>query len=182
MYNQRVKHNARSSSSIPEFLSVRRIRPHNSCELRLPLVAIGQQFLFVIQQLFSRLSSILGIRSLHNSVDGATLLAESTVDAFGHVDVVSSRPSATVFAFLGFDCDSLSGADGFAELAGDATFFTGGIPPEGMFATEAWRYRAFLEGVVDGVSEQKLSAIVLYLLLKRQWRGDSDLRRSEELL
>lgn len=42
----------------------------------------------------------------------------SAVDALGHVDVVPGRPPRAVLARLGLDRDSLSRADGFAELAG----------------------------------------------------------------
>lgn len=42
----------------------------------------------------------------------------TAVDALGHVNVVPGRPPRAVLARLGLDRDSLSRADGFAELAG----------------------------------------------------------------
>jgi hypothetical protein len=44
-------------------LPIRRIGPGNSRQLRLPLVTIGQQLLLVVQQLFPRLSRVLGVRT-----------------------------------------------------------------------------------------------------------------------
>lgn len=52
--------------------------------------------------------------TLNNGVDGTALLAESAVDALCHIDVVSCRPPAAIFALLGFDGNGLSGADGLA--------------------------------------------------------------------
>ena len=65
----------------------------------------------VVQKLLSCLSSILGIRRLNNSVDGARLLAEAAVNALGHVDIVLGRSARTVSSLLSLDGDSLGGAD-----------------------------------------------------------------------
>jgi len=63
-------------------------------------------------------------------------LAETAVDALGHVDVVTSCAARAVRALFGFDGDGLGGADGFAELAGDAAFFARRVPAQSVFATE----------------------------------------------
>ena len=38
-------------------------------------------------------------------------------DTLGHVDIVSNGSSSAVFSRLCFDSDSLSGTDGFTQLA-----------------------------------------------------------------
>lgn len=44
---------------------------------------------------------------LYNSIHGTRLLTEATVDAFGHVNVITGRPPAAVSACLCFYGDSL---------------------------------------------------------------------------
>lgn len=90
--------------------------------------------------------------TLDNSINRATLLAVTTVDALGHINVISGCPSTSVLAFLGLDGDSLSGANGLAELASDATLLTSGIAAQSMFATEAGGDGTLLEGVVDSIT------------------------------
>lgn len=133
-------------------LSVRRVRPRNSSELRLPLISIHQQLLLVIQQLLSRLGRILGIWTLHNCIHRAALLTEPAVDALRHVDVVASGASGAVRALLGFNRDGLCGTNGFAEFAGDASFFACGVAAQSVLASEARGDGAFFEGVVDRIS------------------------------
>jgi hypothetical protein len=102
------------------------------------------------QYAFTRV--VVAILTLDNGINRAALLTQSAVDALGHINVVSGCPPATVLTLFGFNCDGLGRADGLAELACDATFFTGRIATEGMLASEAGRDRPLLEGVVDGVS------------------------------
>jgi hypothetical protein len=45
------------------------------------------------------------IRTFNNRINGATFLAEATVNAFRHVNIISRSPSATVFSLFCFDCD-----------------------------------------------------------------------------
>lgn len=89
--------------------------------------------------------------TLDNRVHRATLLAVATVDALGHVDIVSCCPTTPVHTFLSFDGDGLRRADGFAQLAGDATLFTSGVPTEGVFTAETRGNGTLFEGVVDRV-------------------------------
>jgi hypothetical protein len=65
----------------------------------------------VVQELLSRLGGVLGVRRLNNGIDWATLLAETAVDALGHIDIVSGCSSAAVLTLLSFNGDSLSWAD-----------------------------------------------------------------------
>jgi hypothetical protein len=46
----------------------------------------------------------------------------------------------------------LGRADGFAELAGDAALFAGGVAAQGVLTAETGGDWTFLEGVVDCVS------------------------------
>lgn len=142
----------RHNTSIPILLPIRCIRPRHRRQLRLPLVPIRQQLLLVIQQLLPRLGRVLRIRALDNRIHGAALLAESAVDALGHVDVVARGAAGAVLALLGLDRDGAGGADGFAQLAGDAAFFAGRVPAQGVFAAEARGDGSLFEGVEDCVA------------------------------
>lgn len=112
----------------------------------------ASQLTLVIQQLLTRLSRVLGIRALDNSIDRARLLAEAAVDALGHVDVVARGAAGPVGALLGLNSDGLRGADGLTQLAGDAALLARGVPPQGVLAPEPRGDGALLEGVVDCVS------------------------------
>jgi hypothetical protein len=75
--------------------------------------------------------------TLYNRVNWAALLAETAVDALGHIDIVASGPPAAVHTLLGLDCDGLCRTDGFAELASNAALLACGVPSESVFASEA---------------------------------------------
>lgn len=45
---------------------------------------------------------------LYDSIHRTRLLTEAAVDAFGHVDVIASRPPAAVSASLCFNADGLN--------------------------------------------------------------------------
>jgi len=49
--------------------------------------------------------------------------------ALCHVNIVTRGPPATVLTLLGFNGNSQCRADGFAELACNASLFTGGVSP-----------------------------------------------------
>ncbi len=72
-------------------------------------------------------------------------------------------------------------ADGFAELAGDATFFAGRVAAQGVFAAEARGDGAFFEGVVDCVAVSNRSVFVVWMA-RLVWCGGGNLRWPEELL
>ena len=71
-----------------------------------------------------------------NGVHRACLLAETAVDAFGHVNIVARGAARAVIARLGINGNRLRGADRFAKLAGNAAFFAIGIAAQRVFATE----------------------------------------------
>ncbi len=102
--------------------------------------------------LFSEFRGILGVGTFHNRIHRAALLTKSTIDALCHINIVPRCAAGPVLALLGFDGDGLRGADGLAQLASDAAFFTGGVAAEGVFASETGRDWAFFERIIYGVA------------------------------
>jgi hypothetical protein len=90
-------------------------------------------------------------RTLNNSINRTTLLAQTTVNALGHVNVISRRPPASVRSLLSFDRNSLGRADSFTQLASNAPLFASWISPQRVFASESWRDGTFLERVINCV-------------------------------
>merc|ERR1719370_2648952 len=78
------------------------------------------------------------------------LLAESAVDALGHVNVVSGGSPGTVTPLLSLNSDCLSGTDGLTELAGNAPLLPAGVPSQCVLPAEPWGQGPFLKRVVDG--------------------------------
>jgi len=118
--------------------------------LLLPLVAIGQQLLLIVQELLMCFGGELKVGPFHDGIDGTGLLTVSAVNALGHVDVVPGGPTGPVLSLLGIDGDGLGGTGRLAELAGDAPLVTGGVPAQGVLTTEAGTQISLLERVVDG--------------------------------
>lgn len=90
--------------------------------------------------------------TLNDGIHWAALLAVATVNALGHINIVTGRPAASVLALFGLNGNSLGRADGFTELASNAALFTSGIATEGVFTTETGGDGTLLEGVEDGVT------------------------------
>lgn len=65
----------------------------------------------VVQQFLSRLGGVLGVGALNNGVDGAGFLAETAVDALGHVDIVTGGSARAVGTLFGLNGDGLGRAD-----------------------------------------------------------------------
>ena len=75
----------------------------------------------------------------NDGIDGAGFLTKAAVNAFRHVDVVARGPSGAVIAARAcLNGDGLCRANGFAEFAGNAAFFTIGVTAQRVFTTEAW--------------------------------------------
>jgi hypothetical protein len=134
-------------------LSVRCVGAGDRGQLRLPLVAVREQLLLVVEELLPCLHGVLGVGALHDGVHGARLLAEAAVDALGHVNVVAGRAARAVSALFGFDGDGLRRANGLAQLASDAALFASRVAAQSVLTTEAGRDRALLEWVEDCVAE-----------------------------
>ena len=73
---------------------------HDSGELGLPLVAILDELLLVVEELLVEEGSVLKVWSLDDSIDWAGLLAESTENALGHIDVVLGGTARAVWSWL----------------------------------------------------------------------------------
>merc|ERR1711862_837696 len=131
---------ARSKSQYFYFncLSVKIVGFNISCNLSLPFVSIVQQLLLVVKQLLVRLRAELKVRSLNNGINRAGLLTESTIDALGHVNIVSCCSSSSICSLLSLYRDCLCWADCLAQLTGDTTLLSRGIPPQCMFPSEPW--------------------------------------------
>mmetsp|Transcript_39253 Transcript_39253/g.93942 ORF Transcript_39253/g.93942 Transcript_39253/m.93942 type:complete len:241 (+) Transcript_39253:181-903(+) len=119
-------------------------------ERGLPLVAVLEQLLLVVEQLLVRLRRVLEVGPLDDGVHRAGLLAEAAVDALGHVDVVARGAPRAVLTHLRLDGDGLRRADGLAQLARDAPLVAARVASQRVLASEARREVSLLEGVVDG--------------------------------
>src|SRR5712671_3226174 len=130
---------------------VRRVEGEVLGDLAFPAVAVRDQALLVVIELFARLGRELEIRAFHDGVDRAGLLAHAAIDAFHHVDVVAGGAArAVVAARTGLDGDGLGRADRLAQLAGDAALLAVRIAAQRMLAAEARRERALLERIIEG--------------------------------
>ena len=123
---------------------------HNvALKLGFPTVTVGKELGLVVQQLFVCFGRELEVRTKDNSIDGAGLLAETAVDALGHVNIVTSGSSRTIGTGLSLDSNRKRRADGLTELARDASLFTRGVTAERVLTTEAGRDQTLLERVVQ---------------------------------
>lgn len=135
-----------------------------------PFVSVIQQLLLVVHQLFMGFSGEFKIRTLNNCINRAcllqstisefsflfndylkskiTYLAKATVDAFCHINVISSGSSASICTGLCLNCDGLSRTNGFTQFTSNAALFSRGIPSEGMFPSESRTKRSFLKWIV----------------------------------
>src|SRR5260370_29183850 len=129
-------------------LAIRRIDNHIMGDLGLPPISVREIFFLVVEQLIAGLGGELEVRPLDDGVDRTGLLAQSAIDAFGHVDVVARRAPAAVVARLGLDRDRQCGADRLAQLARDAALLAIGIAPQGMFTAKSDADRSLLIGIV----------------------------------
>ena len=75
--------------------------------------------------------------TLHNGVNRATLLAQAAVDTLGHIDIVASRPPASVHTLFSLNGDGLRRTDSLAKLAGNAALLACRIASQRVLASEA---------------------------------------------
>src|SRR5215469_18977179 len=111
-------------------LAIRRVQLEVAGDLPLPAVAIRQKPFLTVVKFLARLGREFEIGTFDDGIHRAGFLAQPAIDAFHHVDVVAGGAARTVFARLRLDGDGLGGADGFAQLAGDAAFLAIGIAAE----------------------------------------------------
>jgi hypothetical protein len=89
-----------------------------------------------IQQLFMRFGRELKVRALDNGINRASLLAQATVDAFGHINVVAGGSTRAIGSRFGFNRDCLSRACGLAQLACNASLLSRRIAAQCVLTTE----------------------------------------------
>jgi hypothetical protein len=75
--------------------------------------------------------------TLYNGVNRAALLAKTTVNALGHVDIVACGPSATIHTLLSLNRDGLRRANSFAQLASNAALLSCWVASKSVLASEA---------------------------------------------
>lgn len=92
------------------------------------------------------------VLTLNDGVHRAGLLAVATVDALGHIDIVTGRPAASILTLLRLNGDSLGRADSLAKLAGNAALLTSRITTQSVLSSETRGDGTFLEGVKDSVT------------------------------
>lgn len=100
--------------------------------------------------------------TLHNGINGAALLAVSTVDALGHIDIITGRTAAAVLTLLRLNGNSLGRADGLAELASNAALLTSGVATQGVLTAETGGDGTLLEGVEDGVTKVQKDILLVF--------------------
>src|SRR5258708_35331316 len=93
----------RKRSRMTESSSVGCLERQALRDLAFPAVAVREQLLLVVEQLFARLGGEFEIRPLDDCIDRACLLAVAAIDALGHVDVVARGAPAAVGPRLGLD-------------------------------------------------------------------------------
>lgn len=86
---------------------------------------------------------------LYNGVHWTRLLTEPTVDALGHVNVISGGPSTSICPCLCFDGDGLSRTNGLTQLTCNAPLLPIWVAPQGMLTTEPRADRTLLKRIVQ---------------------------------
>ena len=117
--------------------------------LTLPFVSVREKFFLIVQKLFVGFCGEFEIRTFHDSVYRTCFLAESTIDALCHVNIVSSCSAGSILTFLNFNRDCLRWACSFAKLTGDTTFLSGRVATESMLSAESRGEISVFEGVID---------------------------------
>ena len=94
---------------------------------------------------------VFEVWSFNDSVNRASFLAEATEDALGHVNVIFSCSSRSIWSWLRFDDNSESWASSFAKFASNAPLFTSWVSSERMLTSEHRGQSSFLPRVMDNV-------------------------------
>jgi hypothetical protein len=79
-----------------KYLAIRELVSNASSQKGLPAITIGQEFLLAVEQFFVSLCRILKVGSLHNGIDGASLLTKATENALGHINIVAGSAATAV--------------------------------------------------------------------------------------
>ena len=95
-----------------------------SSELWFPSVTVFKQLLFVVKQLFVCNGGVLKIWSLDDSINRASGLTKSTINAFGHVNIILGGSSGSIWSWLTFNCDGFGWASGSTQFTGDTSLIS----------------------------------------------------------
>ena len=125
--------------------------------MRLPLVTVLNQLLLVVKQLLVQECCVLIVGALNDSIDRASLLAEATEDALGHVNVILGGAARSIGSGLRLNHDCESWAGSLTQLASNATLLTSWVSAQCVLSTEHRRKRSLLPWVVDNVIRLKSS-------------------------
>lgn len=87
-----------------------------SSNFRFPFVTIVEKFFFVVQELFMSFSGEFKIRTFNDSIYRARFLAESTVDALCHINIVSGSTPWAISSLFCFNSDCLEKLMGYYFL------------------------------------------------------------------
>src|SRR3546814_10872680 len=109
------------------------------CSSDLPFVAIFKELGLVVDQLLARFSRKFEIRALDDRIHRAGFLAETTIDALRHVDVVARCAAAAVCPRFSLDRNRLGRTNRLTQFARNATFFPIGIAAQHMFTPKTDR-------------------------------------------
>src|SRR3546814_18778665 len=89
------------------------------------------------------------MRALDDRIHRAGFLAETTIEALRHVDVVARCAAAAVCPRFSLDRNRLGRTNRLTQFARNATFFPIGIAAQHMFTPKTWADRVLLIGIVD---------------------------------
>ena len=112
-----------------EQLAIKKLAHQVLRNLFLPFISVGKKLFLVVQKFFMGLGCKFVIGTFHDGIYGTCLLTEPTINAFGHVDVITGCSTSSVFAGFGLDRNGLGGTDRLAKFAGDATLIPGRVSP-----------------------------------------------------
>lgn len=82
--------------------------------------------------------------------DGKTSTYKSTVNALGHINIISGSPPGPVLPLFGVNRDGLRRTRCLAQFTGDAPFVPTGITAQGVLPSEAGGKVPLLVRVIDG--------------------------------
>jgi hypothetical protein len=100
---------------------------------------------------------VLEVRTLDDGINWASLLAEATEDAFGHIDIIFSCPSRSIWSWLRLDNNSESRTSSFTKFASDASLLSSWVPSEGVLSSEHRGESSFFPRIVNNVIRFKAS-------------------------
>jgi hypothetical protein len=89
-------------------------------------------------------------QTMKQRTDQASYTHKSTINAFGHINIISRSSPGTILPLLGINSNSLCRTSSLTKLAGDTPFLPRRITPQGVLPTETGREVSLLVRVVDG--------------------------------